>query len=49
VGLQAGLYKTLQDVQKHWQGEKHFEPEMEEKTRDGLLKGWNKAVSKVLK
>ena len=49
VGLQAGLYKTLQDVQKHWQGEKHFEPEMDEKTRDGLLKGWNKAVSKVLK
>ena len=49
VGLQAGLYKTLQDVQKHWQGEKHCEPKMDEKTRDGLLKGWNKAVSKVLK
>lgn len=48
AGLQAGLYKSLQDVQENWQGEKHFKPKMDDEARKGLLKGWNKAVGKVL-
>ena len=48
AGLQAGLYKTLQDVRENWQGEKHFEPKMDDEARKGLLEGWNTAVGKVL-
>jgi len=48
AGLQAGLYKTLQDVRENWQGEKHFEPKMDDEVRKGLLEGWNTAVGKVL-
>ena len=48
AGLQAGLYKSLQDVQENWQGEKHFKPNMDDEARKGLLEGWNKAVGKVL-
>ena len=48
AGLQAGLYKSLQDVQENWQDEKHFKPKMDDEARKGLIKGWNKAVGKVL-
>ena len=48
AGLQAGLYDSLEDVKTNWQRDKHFEPEMDEQTRNGLLKGWNTAVKKVL-
>jgi len=48
AGLQAGLYDSLEDVKANWQRDKHFEPEMDEQTRNGLLKGWNAAVKKVL-
>jgi len=40
AGLQAGLYKTLQDVRENWQGEKHFEPKMDDEARKGLLEGY---------
>ena len=48
VGLQAGLYGSLEDVTANWQRDKHFAPHMDEETRGGLLKGWNAAVQKVL-
>ena len=48
AGLQAGLYGSLEEVQANWQREKHFEPNMGDETRQGLLSGWNKAVGKVL-
>ena len=48
AGLQAGLYGSLDDVKANWQRDKHFEPKMDSETRNGLLKGWNAAVKKVL-
>ena len=48
AGLQAGLYESLEDVQANWQRDKHFEPKMDQQSRAGLLKDWNRAVQKVL-
>jgi len=48
VGLQAGIYSSLEDVKANWQIDKHFTHDMDETTRGGLLKGWNAAVQKVL-
>ena len=48
VGLQAGLYKSLDDVKDNWQIDKAFTPEMEIQERDKLLSAWGVAVSKVL-
>lgn len=48
AGLKAGLYKSLDDVQDNWQIDKAFTPDMDSKTRKGLLSGWNNAVGKVL-
>ena len=48
VGLQAGLYKSLDDVKDNWQIDKAFAPEMEIQERDKLLSAWGVAVSKVL-
>ena len=48
VGLQAGLYKSLEDVKDNWQIDKAFTPDMETQERDKLLASWGVAVSKVL-
>jgi len=48
AGLQAGLYRSLDDVKANWQCDRHFEPGMDKQTRTDLLKGWNTAVQKVL-
>ncbi len=48
VGLQAGLYKSLDEVKENWQIDRAFTPSMETTERDTLLGGWNIAVSKVL-
>ena len=48
VGLQAGLYSSLDDVRENWQIDRAFEPAMETNERDKLLTGWNAAVGKVL-
>ena len=48
VGLQAGIYSSLNDVRENWQIDRAFEPNMETAERDKLLTGWNAAVGKVL-
>ena len=48
VGLQAGLYNSLEDARAQWQAERRFTPDMDTKARADLLAGWHKAVSKVL-
>ena len=48
AGLQAGLYKSLDEVQDNWQIDRAFTPAMETDKRDKLLIGWNAAVEKVL-
>ena len=48
AGLQAGLYKSLDEVQDNWQIDRAFTPAMETDDRDKLLTGWTAAVEKVL-
>jgi len=48
VGLQAGIYTSLDDVRENWQIDRAFTPSMEKDERDKLLTGWNTAVGKVL-
>jgi len=48
VGLQAGLYSSLEDVSANWQCDHHVEPNMDAQSREQNIAGWKKAVSKVL-
>ncbi len=48
AGLQLGLYSSLDDINNHWRRYKVFAPRLKESTRDGLLRGWENAVSRVL-
>ena len=48
AGLQAGVFKSLDDISKAWQCEKRFTPAMPSKEREALYGGWRKAVSQVL-
>lgn len=45
AGLAVGYWKDFQDISQNYGIDKSFEPNMEEATRDKLLKGWNKAVT----
>jgi len=47
AGLQIGIFKSTQDVQKQWQCDRTFEVNMEDDMRDKLLLGWKRAVAKV--
>jgi len=48
VGLQAGHFKGLDDIQSRWQKHSEFSPKMDAETRAPLLADWKSAVSKVL-
>jgi glycerol kinase len=48
AGLQAGVFESVDAIEKHWQMEREFNPSMDQTTRSGLLKGWSGAVSRVL-
>jgi glycerol kinase len=48
AGLQAGVFDSVDDIEKHWKIERKFEPSMSQSTRTKLLKGWHDAVSRVL-
>lgn len=48
VGLQCGLYKSLDDISANWKREAHFKPTMTVEARKPLLAGWARAVGKVL-
>jgi len=48
AGLQAGLFKDLADIKRHWQRQSRFSPKMDAQERAPLIENWNKAVSKVL-
>jgi glycerol kinase len=47
AGLKAGVFDSLESLEKLWQCERRFEPSMDKERRDGLYEGWKKAVSKV--
>ena len=48
AGLQIGVYKSLSDISRNWALEKKFSPNMKNKKRNLLLKGWSKAISRTL-
>ncbi|UTW13841.1 glycerol kinase GlpK [Marinobacterium rhizophilum] len=47
AGLKAGVFDSLESLEKLWQCERRFEPSMDKARRDGLYEGWKKAVSRV--
>jgi glycerol kinase len=47
AGLQVGLFKSLDELSKHWQRQRRFEPEMSQERSDILYSGWLEAVGRV--
>ena len=48
AGLHIGVYKSLKDISKNWSLDKKFTPQMKNKNRNKLLKGWSKAIKRTL-
>ena len=48
AGLAVGYWDSLEDVRRNWAEDKVFEPIMPADKRDGLLKGWHRAVKCAL-
>jgi glycerol kinase len=48
VGLQAGIYKSVDDIKKHMKISKKYSPKMSSKEREIYLDGWNSAVKRVM-
>ncbi len=48
AGLQAGLFRSLDDVAAVWQRNRRFEPAMASGVRERALSGWRDAVGRVL-
>ena len=48
AGLKAGIYSDLDELQQHWQLDKHCEGQFNADQRDQVLNGWKKAVKAVL-
>ncbi len=46
AGLAIGFWKNIDELKKQWSIDKTFQPEMETKKVEVLLKQWHKAVSK---
>lgn len=47
AGLQAGLFKSLDEISSHWQRDRHFQPVLDEPTRQARYAGWRRAVERV--
>ncbi len=47
AGLGAGIFDSLDDISKHWQLERRFEPAIAADDREILVDGWRRAVKKV--
>lgn len=44
AGLATGYYKNKEEIRENWRLGKIFEPSMDKEKREGLLKGWKRAV-----
>jgi glycerol kinase len=44
AGLAVGYWKDMDEIQKQWQVDRVFEPDMKEDDRSKLSKGWQRAV-----
>jgi glycerol kinase len=47
AGLQVGLFDSLEQVAEHWRCERHFEPSLDERSRQARHAGWRRAVERV--
>ncbi|MEA2780272.1 MAG: glycerol kinase [Rhodospirillaceae bacterium] len=47
AGLQAGLFKSIEDIARQWRRDRLFEPRMSTGDRDRLYAGWQDAVRRV--
>jgi glycerol kinase len=48
AGVQLGLFASLAEIKTHWQRDALFTPSISSVQRSNLLRGWKKAVSRVL-
>ena len=48
AGVQLGIFESLADIRHHWQRDALFTPNLSDEKRKGILRGWEKAVSRVL-
>ena len=48
AGLKIGVYKSLNDISKHWKFNKKFTPKINAKLRKELINGWLKTVNKTI-
>jgi glycerol kinase len=48
AGLAVGYWKDVDDLQKQWQAQKAFSPEMDGDKRNELAAGWSRAISSAL-
>jgi glycerol kinase len=48
AGVQLGVYESLADISSYWQRDALFTPRIGQKERDNLLRGWEKAIARVL-
>lgn len=44
AGLAVGYWKNIEDIERQWQVDKTFSPQMETKKSNELLNGWKRAV-----
>ena len=48
AGLGVGFWDSFTDLEKHWQLDKRYEPQMDSKKREELYGGWKRAVERSL-
>jgi glycerol kinase len=48
AGLSVGFYKSVDEIKEKWEIEKEFIPNMDERKRTILYKGWKRAVERSL-
>jgi len=48
AGLAVGYWKNIDEIQKQWQVEKEFSPNMSDENRNELINGWQRAVKATI-
>lgn len=48
AGLQAGVFKDLNDISTRWQQARRYDPAMKEEDRAALYQGWKDAINLLL-
>lgn len=46
AGLAVGFWESQEEIQKLWESDKNFQPEMDEESREKLIHFWHKAVER---